>query len=139
MIVIDASGLILGRLSSMIAKRLLEGETVSIVNAEKAIISGSATTTFKGYLQATQRGIKEQGPYYPKRPDMILKRTIRGMLPHKRRRGRDALSQLKVYVGEPGELKREARSKLEGTSMKRLSTIKHIRLGELSRQLGGKF
>ncbi len=139
MIVIDASGLILGRLSSMTAKRLLEGETVSIVNAEKVIISGSATTTFNEYLQATRRGIKEQGPYYPKRPDMILKRTVRGMLPHKRRRGRDALSHLKVYVGEPVELKREARSKLEGTSMKRLSTIKHIGLDDLSRQLGGKF
>ncbi|NMG82828.1 MAG: 50S ribosomal protein L13 [Methanosarcinales archaeon] len=139
MIVIDASGLILGRLSSMTAKRLLEGETVSIVNAEKVIISGSATTTFNEYLQATQRGIKEQGPYYPKRPDMILKRTVRGMLPHKRRRGRNALSHLKVYVGEPVELKREARSKLEGTSMKRLSTIKHIGLDDLSRQLGGKF
>jgi large subunit ribosomal protein L13 len=139
MLVIDASGLILGRLSSIVAKRLLEGDIVSIVNAEKAVVSGSKVTTFKDYQQSRQRGIKEQGPYYPKRPDRLLKRTIRGMLPYKRQRGRDALSRLKVYVGMPKELAGEPMKELEGASMSRLSTIKYIELGELSRKLGGKF
>ncbi|RLI06236.1 50S ribosomal protein L13, partial [Candidatus Bathyarchaeota archaeon] len=38
--VIDASGLILGRMASIVAKRLLEGEQIEIVNAEKAVVSG---------------------------------------------------------------------------------------------------
>ena len=40
MIVIDASGHILGRLSTNVAKRILNGEDVIVVNAEKAIIIG---------------------------------------------------------------------------------------------------
>lgn len=139
MTVIDASGLILGRLSSVVAKRLLEGDTISIVNAEKAVISGSKVTTFKEYQQARQRGIREKGPYYPRRPDRLLKRTIRGMLPYKRQRGRDALSRLRVYVGVPEELAGEELSSVEAASMSRLSTIKYIELGELSRRLGSKF
>jgi large subunit ribosomal protein L13 len=139
MAVIDASGLILGRLSSVVAKRLLEGERIFIVNAERAVISGSKVSTFREYLQARQRGIKEKGPYYPKRPDRILKRTIRGMLPYKRQRGREALSRLRVYVGVPKELADETMSRVEGASMSRLSTAKYLELGELSRKLGGRF
>lgn len=139
MTVIDASGLILGRLSSIVARRLLDGETIAIVNAERTIVSGSKVKTFADYLQSRQRGIKEQGPYYPRRPDRILKRTVRGMLPYKRQRGRDALSRLKVYVGVPEMLDCETMSGLDGASMMRLSTSKYIELGELSRKLGGKF
>ena len=139
MTVIDSSGLILGRLSSVVAKRLLDGETIAIVNAEHAIVSGSKVKTFADYLQSRQRGIKEQGPYYPKRPDRLLKRTVRGMLPYKRQRGRDALSRLKVYVGVPEEFKGEKMSELDDASMMRLSTSKYIELGELCRKLGGRF
>ena len=37
--IIDASGAILGRLGTNVAKRLLSGEEISIVNTEKAIIT----------------------------------------------------------------------------------------------------
>jgi len=137
--VIDASGLILGRLSSIVARRLLDGETIAIVNAERLIVSGSKVKTFADYLQSRQRGIKEQGPYYPRRPDRILKRTVRGMLPYKRQRGRDAFCRLNVYVGVPEMLEGETMSGLDDASIMRLSTSKYIELGELSRKLGGKF
>lgn len=137
--VIDSSGLILGRLSSIVAKRLLDGETIALVNAERAIVSGSKVKTFADYLQSRKRGIKEKGPYYPRRPDRLLKRTVRGMLPYKQQRGRDALSRLKVYVGVPDELKGEEMVVLDDASIMRLSTSKYIELGELCRKLGGKF
>ena len=48
MAVIDANGLILGRLASTVAKRLLSGdEEIHIVNAEKAVISGSRASTLR--------------------------------------------------------------------------------------------
>ncbi len=103
MIVVDATGLVLGRLASVTAKSLLAGEEVKIVNAEKAIITGAKEQIFGDYGQTRARGAKERGPYFPRRPDMILKRTVRGMLPHKMRRGRDAMSRLRVYVGIPRE------------------------------------
>ena len=38
--IIDASNLILGRMASVVAKRLLQGENIIVVNAEKAVVSG---------------------------------------------------------------------------------------------------
>jgi large subunit ribosomal protein L13 len=140
MTVIDAKGLILGRLASTVAKQLLSGdEEIYIVNAEKAVISGSRATTLKDYRETRERGATEFGPYFPKRPDRILKRTIRGMLPYKRTRGRDAMSRLKVYVGVPYELKGAELITIKEADMGRLSSSKYIELGEVSQKLGSKF
>jgi len=138
MTVINADGMILGRLASILAKRLLAGEEIYIINAEKIVISGDKVTTFTEYKQSVDRGNREFGPYYPKRPDHIVKRTIRGMLPYKRARGRDAMSRLKTYIGVPEELSREEAVSVEGANMNRLSSVKYIRLEELSRKLGAK-
>lgn len=140
MTVIDANGLILGRLASTVAKQLLSGdEKIFIVNAEKAIVSGSRATTLKDYRVTRDRGATEFGPYFPKRPDRILKRTIRGMLPYKRARGRDAMSRLKVYVGVPDELQGAEKTTIAHADMRLLSSSKYIELGEVSQKLGSKF
>ena len=140
MTVIDAKGLILGRLASTVAKQLLSGdEKIYIVNAEKAVVSGSKTTTLKEYRETRDRGSREFGPYFPKRPDRIMKRTIRGMLPYKRARGRDAMSRVKVYVGVPAELAGAEMITLEKANMNRLSSNKYVELGDVSLKLGGKF
>ena len=139
MTIINADGLILGRLASNVSKRLLSGEDILIVNTEKAIISGSKLSTFEEYKSQVNRGSKEKGPYYPKRPDQILKRTIRGMLPYKRKYGRSAHSRLKVYVGVPYELQNESFETIKDARMSRLSTIKYMRLGDLSKKLGAKW
>jgi large subunit ribosomal protein L13 len=139
LVVIDGDGLILGRLASITAKRLLQGERIYIVNAEKVVISGDRDAVLSNYLKKRMRGSKEKGPYFPKRPDTILKRTVRGMLPYKRERGRKALSNLKVYVGVPKELEGEEKETVEEAHISRLSTTRYIKLGEVSKFLGGKF
>ena len=140
MTVIDANGLIMGRLASTVAKQLLSGDDeIYIVNAEKAVISGSRATTLKDYRETRERGATEFGPYFPKRPDRILKRTVRGMLPYKRAKGRDAMSRLKVYVGVPSELKGAETITIADADMRLLSSSKYIELGEVSQKLGSKF
>lgn len=137
--VIDADRLILGRLASITAKQLLEGETIVIINAEKVLISGGKRRTFLDYLRMRERGSKEKGPYFPRMPDQILKRTIRGMLPYKRKRGRDALSRLRVCIGVPEEYSNIVPARIEEASADRLSTYKFTRLGDVSRKLGARF
>ncbi len=139
MIVVDATGLVMGRLASVTAKSLLAGEEVKIVNAEKAIVTGSKEYIFGDYGQARARGHKERGPYFPRRPEMILKRTVRGMLPYKMRRGRDAFSRLRIYVGVPRELKGMPFEQPEGAKMRESSNNRYIELGTLSRRLGANF
>ncbi|NPE30945.1 50S ribosomal protein L13 [Methanococcoides sp. SA1] len=139
MTVIDANGLIMGRLASNVAKMLLSGEEVSIVNAEQAVISGSKVTTFEEYDIIRNMGTREFGPYFPRRPDRILKRTVRGMLPYKRARGKDAMARLKVYVGIPYEYQDAEFVSVDGAEMTRLSSNKYVTIGDVSRKLGSKF
>lgn len=135
--IIDGDGLILGRLASAVAKKLLtEKDTeIVIVNAERVVISGSKERTFKDYKAKKDRGSKEQGPFFPKMPDRIVKRTIRGMLPYKQAKGRDAFSRLKVYLSIPEEYETAERGKVENASAERLSR-KYVTVGEVSEKLG---
>ncbi len=137
--IVDATGLVLGRLASVAAKSLLAGEEVKIVNAEKALITGSKDFIFEDYGHTRARGHKEKGPYFPRRPEMILKRTVRGMLPYKMRRGRDAFSRLRIYVGVPRELKGMPLEQPDAAKMRTESNNRYIELGALSRRLGANF
>ncbi|VVB72291.1 50S ribosomal protein L13 [uncultured archaeon] len=139
MIVVDATGLVMGRLASVTAKSLLAGEEINIVNAEKALITGRRDFIFDDYQQTRTRGHKERGPYFPRRPEMILKRTVRGMLPYKMRRGRDAFSRLKIYVGVPRDLKGAQFVQPDGAKMRTASNNRYIELGFLSKRLGASF
>ena len=107
--VIDAEGKILGRLASFVAKQLLEGKRIAIVNAEKAVITGNPQTILEKYQK--RRSIEgkpkpTKGPVQPRTPDRIVWKTIRGMLPMKKAKGREALRRLRVFIGVPPELKK---------------------------------
>ncbi|ACJ15592.1 LSU ribosomal protein L13P [Thermococcus onnurineus NA1] len=140
--IINAEGLILGRLASKVAKMLLEGEEVVIVNAEKAIITGNREDIFAKYKQRTElrtRTNPRKGPFYPKRSDEIVRRTVRGMLPWKTDRGRKAFKRLKVYVGIPKEFEGRELETISEAHMSKLATPKYVTVGEVAKFLGGKF
>jgi large subunit ribosomal protein L13 len=132
-VVVDARDCILGRVASKVAQRALDGESVAVVNAERAVITGSEDDILAKFQKRRDVG-SDRGPYYPKRPDGIFKRSIRGMLPHKKPRGREALESVRVYVGNPYE--DDDATILEGTSLDRLSNIKFVSLGDVSDSLG---
>jgi len=134
-VVIDASGAILGRLASIVAKRLLSGERVVIVNAEKAVLSGKRLSLLREMKEFLQVGHPGKGPHHPRRPDRILRRTIRGMLPRRKPKGVEAYRRLKVYLGVPKEY--------EGVEFEVVSEAKvdklrcpYVTLGELAKGIG---
>ena len=131
--VVDARDCILGRVASQVAEHALAGERVAVINAEDAIITGSEEDVMSTFQKRAELG-SDSGPYYPKRPDMIFKRSIRGMLPYKETRGREAFENVRVYVGNPFD--EEDAEVLEGTSLDRLSNIRFVQLGEVSETLG---
>ncbi len=133
-VVVDARDCILGRVASQVATRALNGERVAIVNAERAVITGRKEDVTEKYLTRRDLG-SDRGPYYPKRPDRIFKRAVRGMLPYKRPHGREAFENVRVYVGNPYEDDVEAEI-LDDTSLDRLSNIKFVSLGDISESLG---
>ncbi|WP_254822548.1 50S ribosomal protein L13 [Haloglomus halophilum] len=132
-IVVDARDCILGRVASEVAERALDGERVAIVNAEDAVITGREESTMEKYRSRRDVG-SDRGPYYPKRPDGIFKRAVRGMVPYKTTRGREAFERVRVYVGDPYD--DEEAEVIEGTSLDRLSNIRFTSLGDISEELG---
>lgn len=137
MIVYDAENQILGRLSSVIAKQLLNGERIVVINCEKAALSGNPRYTIKHYLEKIQRGDHIHGPFFPRQPDAIFRRTVRGMLPWDKPRGRRAYKNLRVFTGIPEELRNKESERIKNADVSKLK-IKYIALGELSIALGGK-
>jgi large subunit ribosomal protein L13 len=130
-LVVDGAGCILGRVASQVAEHTLEGDSVAVVNTEQLVITGDERDVVEKYRKRTELG-SDRGPDYPKRPDGIMKRTIRGMLPHRTNRGREAFESVRTYVGNPYE---EA-EQLQETSLDRLSNIRFVQLGEVSKQIG---
>ena len=133
----DVSGQILGRISTKIAKDLLKGETVKVVNCEKAVISGDPKATEKHYFEKRKRGDPHHGPFFPRTPKGIVRRTIRGMLPFHSPRGRDAFRRLRVYVGIPDDLQNKEFIRIKEADVNKLR-CKHITVGDLSLVLGCK-
>lgn len=138
-IVVDGSGLILGRMASIVAKKLLEGRKVVIVNAEKIVVSGDPSEVVKAYkrtiLSVRSHQAHKWRPKRPRSPVSLVKETVRGMLPKDNWRGREALSRLKVYVGVPEEYKGRELVKFKEADSSRLSR-NYVELGRIAFELG---
>jgi len=132
---VNADGLIVGRMSSKVAKRLLNGEKVIIVNAEKAVLSGkkkSKVTEAKEFLEV---GAPRKGPFHYRRPDRILRKTVRGMLPFKQPKGKQAYKKLKVFIGVPEDLKGQHMITLKEAQAAKLKGP-YFTLAELAKEIG---
>ncbi|MDP1553117.1 MAG: 50S ribosomal protein L13 [Methanobacteriaceae archaeon] len=139
--IIDGDGHIMGRLASVVSKKLLDGENVVVLNAEKIIITGSKEWAYARYKQRLDRASisnpRKMGPKFPKRPDDIFRRTVRGMLPYKKPTGRKAYKSLKAFVGIPREFSDIETSNVPEAQAKHIK--KNTDLGEISKLLGAKF
>lgn len=136
--IIDAENARVGRISTHIAKALLKGEEVHVINAEKAVISGSPKDVLAKYQERRSyqyKGNPEKSPKWPKAPHLFVRRLIRGMLPRKKARGRAAYRKLKVYSGRPESVKGEAK-RIEEADVGELS--RYMRICDLCRLLGHK-
>ncbi|MCS7138847.1 MAG: 50S ribosomal protein L13 [Crenarchaeota archaeon] len=107
-LIVDATNQILGRMCSMIAKRLLEGYMVHVINAEKARISGSKHSFIREYVKFLEiKSVRnpKHTPLHPRNPATYVRRVVRGMLPMGKKKGKDAFRRLRVHIGDPGNLK----------------------------------
>jgi large subunit ribosomal protein L13 len=134
-VVVDANGLILGRMASKIAKRLLTGEQVIIVNAEKAVISGRKGNKVSEAKEFLEVGGVGQGPLHQRRPDRLVRRVVRGMLPFKQPKGKLAYKNLSVFIGIPEALSNQKMETVADAQCKRLK-CSYFTVGEYSREIG---
>lgn len=135
--IIDGNNLVYGRLSAHIAKLLLNGEEIVIVNADKVAVTGSREFVLGKFRARRDIGSVRKGPYYPRTSNQILRRSIGDMLPKKKARGADALRRCKVFSGVPVEFKDSSLETVEAAKNDRVS--RYVTLNEVAKNLGGKY
>ena len=142
---LDATDQIVGRFCSQVAKRILLGERVVIINAKDAIISGNKRNIHEKYLARLNISTAtnpRRGPFWPRRPDTLMRGIIKKMLPRKKRRGKEALRRVHVYISDIPERFQERYQKLVPSEIpfadkKRLSYYnKFITLENLCTRIG---
>ncbi len=136
--IIDAKNTILGRLSSYVAKQVLLGNKVDVVNCEECVVSGRKHATLDEYKRKIHRKAPGKGPFFYRRSDMFVKRTIRGMLPFKRARGMDAFKNIKCYIGTPENLKNEKALVIESANISKLHSADYLKVKDICKSVGGK-
>lgn len=133
--VYNGEGAILGRLASQAAKDALLGEEVIVINAEKIIISGKKENTFAHEKERRDRkGYPLKSAKFSRLPDRFVRRSIRGMLPWKNARGKEAFKKIQCYVGIPKNVSAEKAILLQ----KQLPNLKYTTVAQVCKQLGGK-
>ena len=140
-IVIDAKNLVLGRVASFAAKKALLGSTVDIVNCEQSVVSGSEEAVFAKYAQKMQRGIPAKGPFFYRRPEMFVRRTVRGMLTYKRGRGKTAYASVKCHIGIPESLKNDKPITIEKADITKAPSeriVNYVAVKDICRHFGWK-
>jgi large subunit ribosomal protein L13Ae len=143
-ILIDGRGHLLGRLATIVAKTLLQGNKVIVVRCEQINISGNFYKNKLKYLSFLRKRCNvnpARGPFHFRAPSRIFWKTVRGMLPHKTERGKQALRRLKTYEGIPPPYDRRKRVVVPGAL--RVICLKPGRkfchVGRLSHEVGWKY
>jgi large subunit ribosomal protein L13 len=137
-IVIDAANCISGRICSHVSKLLLQGNRVTIVNAEKAMLSGHRYKTiqlYKEHLEINSVTNPIHGPFHPRRPDTILTKMVRGMIPKRKSSGIEAFKRLRVYIGIPESLKNSEMNYYDDSKITKPSSY-YITVGEVAKEIG---
>jgi len=132
--IIDGNDLILGRAAAFIAKNALLGEKIDLVNCEEIVITGNKKNIFAKYKRKSSMGVPSKGPFQPRRPDMFVKKVIRGMLPYKQFKGKQALKRIKCHIG-PESIKGEAQT-IKQASIDKVPNLKYVKVKEICRELG---
>lgn len=139
-IVVDAANCIVGRMCSQISKLLLQGNRVTIVNSEKAMLSGNRYKTislYKEHLEINSVTNTIHGPFHPRRPDTILTKIVRGMLPKRKTSGIEAFKRLRVYIGTPDDLKNTKTESFDYSKITKPASY-YITIGDVAKQIGWK-
>lgn len=135
--IIDADDLVLGRMCTRVAKMALLSEgIIHIINCEKAIVSGRKSDILEKYRHRRERVDVFKGPFFPRKSERIVKRTLRGMLPYKQHKGLVAFKRIKCHEGVPESLAGNKAETIPEASIKNSNIKNFIYVRDIARELG---
>lgn len=136
--IIDAKDLIVGRIATVVAKKALLGEQITIINCEKAVITGTKLSLYGKFIRKRSMGTHAKGPFFPRSEDRIVKRIIRGMLPYKQSKGKIAFQRIMCYKGTPAEFQGKETETIKEANISKVPNLKYMTLEKISKVLGEK-
>ena len=135
----NGEGMVLGRLATHVAKDALLGEEVVVVNSEKVVISGAKINTFEKELQRlNRRGYPLKSAKRTRIPERFVRRSIRGMLPWKIARGKEAFKRIMCYERVPEALKGKTFETIPEAHVSKLLGTTFVTIKEICRYLGNE-
>eukprot|EP00808_Paulinella_micropora_P022232 g19982.t1 len=154
-VLLDLKDHLVGRVASIIAKELMNGQKIVCVRCEELCISGSLYRNklkWGYYRQKRDNRKPSRGPFHQRAPSKMLFKAVRGMIPHKTARGQASLERLKVFEGVPHPFDKMKKKVIpDAMRVLRLNVIpdamrvlrlkpgrKYCRLGDLAAQVGWK-
>lgn len=136
--IINGENLVLGRVASRVAKAALLGDDIALINCEKLMITGNKQSIMQRQrLLADMKGKPRQGRFYETRPDLFVSKVIRGMLPIRTARGREAVKHIRCYISVPDQFTSMVSESFEEDHVKKLPHLKYISIAEICRLMGG--
>ncbi|KAF0852196.1 60S large subunit ribosomal protein uL13 (rpL13A) [Andalucia godoyi] len=140
-IVVDARAHLFGRLASVVAKQLLQGQRVVVVRCEELNVSGSLYRNHLKYAEWKRKRFSTnptRGAFHYRAPSRMFFRAVRGMIPYKTVRGQAALEHLKVFDGVPPPFDKVKRMVVPAAlrAMRLAPGREFTRLGDLSKMYG---
>ena len=141
--VIDCAGHLLGRLCSVVAKQLLLGQKVVLVRTEQIYVSGGLVRQkmkWARYRRLRTNTKPAHGPFHQRAPARFTWRVVRGMIPHKTKRGTAAMERLKCYEGIPAPYDKVKKVVVPDAIKVTHLQFKHksVRLDQLCTEIGWK-
>lgn len=137
-------GHLLGRLASIVAKELLDGQKIVVVRCESMNVSGEFFRNklkYHDYLRKSTNFNHRRGQFHFRAPSRIFYKAVKGMIPHKTARGKAALERLKVFEGVPPPY--DKKKKIVVPQALRVLRLKpgrkYTSLGRLSSSVGWKY
>ena len=134
--IIDATDLIVGRMSAFAAKQALLGETIDVVNCEKAAVSGTKENVLAKFDQKRNRKTIRKGPFISRMPDRFVRRIIRGMLPYKKEKGEKAFDRIMCHIGVPKQFEGKKFETLDSANINKRQTVRFMSVNEICKSLG---
>ncbi|MDD3084073.1 MAG: 50S ribosomal protein L13 [Candidatus ainarchaeum sp.] len=138
--IINAEGLVAGRLASKIAKKAINKETITIINAEKAIIVGTRNSIMPKFEQRVNASVKSNphyGPKYDRIPSKMLRKIIKGMLPRRKKTAEKIIKQITIYNSIPKNINLEKMEIIENVKCNEKHDFMYLK--EIAELLGGKW
>jgi large subunit ribosomal protein L13 len=137
--VVNGENLILGRMASAVAKASIRGETIAVVNCEHIILTGKRKSILEKQRSISKRrGKPTKGPFYERRPDYYVQRTVRRMLP-KGSRGIAAGKRIKFYISIPEELKNSKMETIDHAHVKKVLNLNYMTIGKMCTMMGASW